>query len=31
MSAILEEVRAFGSQEQHDDITLIIAKFRSRE
>ena len=31
MSAILEEVRGFGSQEQHDDITLIIAKFRTGE
>ena len=29
MSAIMEEVRRFGSQEQHDDITLIIAKFRT--
>ena len=31
MSVILEGVRGFGSQEQHDDITLIIAKFRTCE
>jgi serine phosphatase RsbU (regulator of sigma subunit) len=31
ISVILKEVRGFGSQEQHDDITLIIAKFRTRE
>jgi serine phosphatase RsbU (regulator of sigma subunit) len=31
LSAILEEVRRFGSQEQHDDVTLIIAKFRAGE
>jgi len=31
ISVILEEVRGFGLQEQHDDITLIIAKFRTRE
>jgi phosphoserine phosphatase RsbU/P len=31
ISVVLEEVRGFGSQEQHDDITVIIAKFRTRE
>ncbi|HLZ40289.1 MAG TPA: SpoIIE family protein phosphatase [Candidatus Sulfotelmatobacter sp.] len=30
LSAIAEEVRTFNSQEQHDDITLILAKCRSR-
>ena len=28
MGAILDEVRAFGPGEQHDDITLIISKFK---
>jgi len=28
---ILDEVRGFGSDEQVDDITLIIAKFRGGE
>jgi serine phosphatase RsbU (regulator of sigma subunit) len=28
LSAIVDEVRRFSSQEQHDDITAIIAKFR---
>ena len=31
LTAILEEVRQFGTNEQHDDITLIIAKFRDGE
>jgi len=29
LATILDEVRQFGSQEQHDDITLIVAKFRA--
>ena len=29
LTAILNEVREFSSEEQHDDITLIIAKFRA--
>jgi serine phosphatase RsbU (regulator of sigma subunit) len=29
LSAIVDEVRRFSSQEQHDDITAIIAKFRA--
>lgn len=28
LNAIVERVQAFGSQEQHDDITLIVAKFK---
>ncbi|HTS34976.1 MAG TPA: SpoIIE family protein phosphatase [Candidatus Solibacter sp.] len=28
LNAIVDRVRAFGSQEQHDDITLIVAKFK---
>jgi serine phosphatase RsbU (regulator of sigma subunit)/catechol 2,3-dioxygenase-like lactoylglutathione lyase family enzyme len=31
LTAILDEVQGFGSDEQHDDITLIIAKFRDGE
>ncbi len=31
LTAILDEVRQFGTNEQHDDITLIIAKFRDGE
>jgi serine phosphatase RsbU (regulator of sigma subunit) len=31
LTAILHEVRRFGAHEQHDDITLIIAKFRRQE
>jgi serine phosphatase RsbU (regulator of sigma subunit) len=31
LTVILDEVRQFGSDEQHDDITLIIAKFRAGE
>jgi len=29
LGAILDEVRRFGSHEQHDDITLIVAKFKA--
>jgi len=28
LAAIVDEVRRFSSEEQHDDITAIIAKFR---
>ena len=31
LTTILDDVRQFGSDEQHDDITLIIAKFRDGE
>jgi serine phosphatase RsbU (regulator of sigma subunit) len=27
----VDEVRRFGSQEQHDDITAIVAKFKAGE
>ncbi|MBO0912589.1 MAG: serine/threonine-protein phosphatase, partial [Acidobacteria bacterium] len=30
LARIVEEVRRFSSQEQHDDITLIVAKCRER-
>jgi len=29
LAAILDEVRRFGSHEQHDDITLIVARFKA--
>jgi serine phosphatase RsbU (regulator of sigma subunit) len=29
VNAIADRVRAFGSEEQHDDITLIVAKFKA--
>jgi serine phosphatase RsbU (regulator of sigma subunit) len=29
LSAIVDEVREFSPQEQHDDITLIVAKCRA--
>ena len=29
LTAILDEVRRFSSEEQHDDITAIVAKFRA--
>jgi serine phosphatase RsbU (regulator of sigma subunit) len=31
LAAIVDGVRRFGSQEQHDDITVIVAKFKSCE
>jgi hypothetical protein len=31
MTAIVDGVRCFGSQEQHDDITAIVAKFKAGE
>ena len=31
LAAIVDRVRRFGSQEQHDDITVIVAKFKSSE
>jgi phosphoserine phosphatase RsbU/P len=31
LTAILDEVRRFCTREQHDDATLIVAKFRARE
>jgi len=31
LAAIVDRVRRFGSQEQHDDITVIVAKFRDSE
>ena len=31
LAAIVDGVRRFGSQEQHDDITAIVAKFRASE
>jgi len=31
LSAIMDEVQRFGAQEQHDDITAIVAKFRANQ
>jgi serine phosphatase RsbU (regulator of sigma subunit) len=31
LAAIMDGVRRFGSQEQHDDITAIVAKFKDGE
>ena len=31
LAAIVDQVRRFGSQEQHDDITVIVAKFKGTE
>ena len=31
LAAIVDGVRRFGSQEQHDDITVIVAKFKGCE
>jgi len=31
LAAIVDGVRRFGSQEQHDDVTLIVAKFKGSE
>jgi serine phosphatase RsbU (regulator of sigma subunit) len=31
LAAIVDEVRRFGSEEQHDDITAIVAKFKVSE